>query len=226
MLDFNIIAPLSPQIISTLIVVFVLSIVFIIVGIRVSKLNPTDTPKGFVLVIIFFVEMIQNLLRDHLPGKKLNLFGPYLFSVLVYLMFANTIALFGLKAPLSSVSIAMSFSIITFIILKFSEIKYKGFKRMGHDIFIGHVWWMFPIMVPINLIGQISTPLTMGIRLFGNLVSGAVISAMVYAVLYWVAGVFAGVFLHVVFDIFFGLIQAFVFFMLSTVNISMAADAS
>jgi F-type H+-transporting ATPase subunit a len=65
----------------------------------------------------------------------------------------------------------------------------------------------------------------MGLRLFVNLMGGAVIAAMVYAALHWTLGIFAGLFLHAMFDIFFGLIQAFVFFMLTTVNIAMATDA-
>lgn len=225
MLDFQIIAPLSPQVISTLIVVFVLSLIFIIVGFKVSKLKPTDTPKGFVFVVVYFFEMIQNMIKENFPGKKLHVFGPYLFSVFVFLLFANTIALFGLTAPLSNITVAMSFSIMTFLILKVTELRYKGIKKKLHNVFIGQVWWLFPIMIPINLIGEVSTPMTMGIRLFGNLLSGAVISAMVYAFLHWAVGIFAGVFLHAVFDIFFGVIQAYVFFLLSSVNISMAAEA-
>jgi len=226
MLDFKIVGPLSSQVISTLIIVFVLSVIFIIVGLKVSKLKPTDTPKGLVLVVVMFVEMVKNLIGEHLEGKKLQLFGPYLLSILVFLMFANTIALFGLRAPLSNAGIAFSFSLMTLFILRFTDLKYKGPVKKIKNIVVGHVWWMFPIMIPINLIGEVSSPLTMGIRLFGNMVSGAVISAMVYAVLNAFMGIFAGVFLHAVFDIFFGVVQAFVFFMLSMVNISMAADAS
>jgi F-type H+-transporting ATPase subunit a len=84
---------------------------------------------------------------------------------------------------------------------------------------------MAPIMLPINLIGEVSTPFTMGLRLFVNLLSGVVIATMVYSVLHWTVSIFAGLFLHAVFDIFFGLIQAFVFLMLSTINISLATDA-
>ncbi len=225
MLDFKLIGPLSPQVVSTLIVVFFLSVFFIIIGGKIGKLKKTETPKGIVFATLMIVETGMNLIGQHLEGKKMKLFGPYLFTILVYLAFANTIALFGLAAPLSNAGVALSFSIITLFWLRFADIRFKGVKGKLHDVFIGHVWWMFPIMVPINLIGEISTPLTMGIRLFGNLLSGSIISAMVYAALNFVAGIFAGVFLHAVFDVFFGLIQAFVFFMLSVVNISMAADA-
>lgn len=226
MLDFKLIGALSPQVISSLIVIVFLSTVSIIVGLKVDKLKPTDVPKGIVFLVILITQMIRDMLKENFPGKKLQVFGPYLFSVLIYLAFANTIALFGLVAPLSNVGVAMSFSIITFVMLKFAEMKYKGLKRKLHGIFLGEVWWLFPIMTPINLIGEVSTPITMGIRLFGNLISGAVISTMIYTVLHWSLGIFAGIFIHAVFDIFFGLIQAFVFFMLSSVNISMAADVS
>lgn len=226
MLDFKIFGPLSPQVVSTIIIVTILALFFIIIGLKVSKLKPTDTPRGIVLVVIGFFEIIQNLIGEHLQGKKQKLFGPYLFTILVFLITANTIALFGLKAPLSNAGVALAFSIMTLFLLRFADLKYKGIKKKVHNIVVGYVWWMFPIMIPINLIGEVSTPLTMGIRLFGNLVSGAVISTMAYAALNWAAGIFAGVFLHVIFDIFFGVIQAFVFFMLSLVNLSMATDAS
>jgi F-type H+-transporting ATPase subunit a len=108
--------------------------------------------------------------------------------------------------------------------IKFAELRYQGLKKKLVGL-LGYVKPMAPLMLPINLIGEISTPLTMGMRLFGNLMSGTVISVMVYTALHWFFGIFAGVAIHAVFDIFFGLIQAFVFFMLSTVNIAMASDA-
>ncbi|MBU0996872.1 MAG: F0F1 ATP synthase subunit A [Firmicutes bacterium] len=217
---------LSPQVVSSLIIITVLSILFIILGKKISKLKPTETPKGFLFAIVYLTEMIINMMKPYLPGKRFGIYAPYLFSILIYLAFANTVALFGLMAPLSNIGVAMSFTLITFFMLKFTEIKFIGVKQKLKNIFVGHVWQLFPIMVPINLIGEISTPLTMGIRLFGNLVSGTVISVFLYAVTGAFFGIFAGVFLHSVFDVFFGLIQAFVFFMLSLVNLSMASDAS
>ena len=112
--------------------------------------------------------------------------------------------------------------------IKVAEFKFQGLKNKLKGL-VGPVLPLAPIMIPINLIGEVSTPFSMGLRLFVNLMSGTVIAAMVYTAISGLAGflgsIFAGVFLHAIFDIFFGLIQAFVFFMLSTVNISMASDA-
>ena len=80
-----------------------------------------------------------------------------------------------------------------------------------------------PFFLPLNAIGEMSTPLAMGLRLFGNLVSGSIIAVLVYSVLGWL-GVFVGPFLHAIFDIFFGVIQAYVYYMLLTIFLSMAVE--
>jgi len=224
MIEFTLFEFLSPQVFSTLIIVTVLAILFIVVGIKVKKLDPNKTPKGFILVCILAVEAFNKMVRSYVNERPYRFFAPYLFTVFIFLAVANTISLFGLTAPLSNLGVALSFSVMTFFIIKIAEFKFLGIVKKV-DGLLGPVKPMAILMLPINLVGEISTPFSMGLRLFVNLMGGAVIAAMVYAALHWTLGIFAGVLLHAVFDIFFGLIQAFVFFMLTTVNISMASDA-
>ena len=116
--------------------------------------------------------------------------------------------------------------------IKIAEFRFQGIKNKLSGL-VGPVKPMAPLMIPINLIGEVSTPFSMGLRLFVNLMSGVVISTMVFTLIgalnSLVAQIslyaFTSVLLHLVFDIFFGLIQAFVFFMLSTVNLSMASES-
>ncbi len=224
MIKFTFFENLSPQVVSTLIIITFLSIVFIAVGLKVKKLDPNKTPKGFLLVCILLVETFNNMVKSYVNEKPYKFFAPYLFTIITFLAVANTISLFGLQAPLSNLGVALSFSVMTFFIIKIAEFKYLGVVKKV-DGLLGPVKPMAILMLPINLVGEISTPFSMGLRLFVNLMSGTVIATMVYAALHWTLGIFAGVFLHAVFDIFFGLIQAFVFFMLTIVNISMATDA-
>lgn len=228
MLDFKLIAPLSPNVVSTLIIITVLALVFIIVGLKVKNLDPSKAPKGFLFLCVFIVDFFNKFLKEYISGKRLKFFAPYLFTIIIFLALANTASLFGLMPPLANIGVALSFSLMTFIMIKVAEFKFQGIGNKLKGI-IGPVKPLAPIMIPINLIGEISTPFSMGLRLFVNLMSGTVIAAMVYtavsAILGFLGSIFAGVFLHAIFDIFFGLIQAFVFFMLSTVNISMASDA-
>ena len=71
----------------------------------------------------------------------------------------------------------------------------------------------------MNLIGELATPISLGLRLFGNILSGAVIMGLVYSILGWAAVAVAPP-LHCYFDIFSGFIQTLVFCTLTTVFIA------
>ncbi len=223
-MNFDLIGPISPAVVSTLVIVGFLSIIFIIAGLRIQKMDPAKTPKGFMFLMVTIVDFFNKFLSGYIEGKKFKFFAPYLFTIIVFLALANTSALLGFTAPLSNIGVALSFSLLTFIMMRVAEFKYISLKDKMNSL-IGPVKPLAPIMIPINIIGEFSTPFSMGLRLFVNLMSGAVIAAIVYGLVGWVGGLFAGIVLHGMFDIFFGLIQAFVFFMLTTVNLSMAAEA-
>ena len=224
MSDFSVFGPMSSAVRSTIIIVSFLAIFFIVIGQKIKKLDPKQTPKGFLFAIIMMVDGFNAFITQYMEKDKFKFFGPYLFTIIVFLATANTISLVGLTPPLSNLAVALSFTVMTFFIIKIAEFKFITVKKKMKNLF-GEVLIMSPIMLPINLIGEVSTPFSMGLRLFVNLLSGVVIATMVYTVLNWVLGIFAGIMLHAIFDLFFGLIQAFVFLMLSTINISMATDA-
>jgi len=224
LIEIRLFGPLSGNVVTSLIIVAVLSTIAILVGRKVSKLDARETPKGFVFAVILIVDTFNKFIKEHLPGDRFKIFGPYLFSIFIFLIVGNTVSLWGLNPPQANLGVAMAHSIITFTLIKFAEFRYQGVKKKLLSL-LGPVLPISPLMLPINLIGEFSTPLTMSMRLFGNLMSGVVISTMIYTALHWVGGIFAGVAVHAVFDIFFGLIQAFVYFMLSLVTISMASDA-
>ena len=223
-MNFDLIGPLSPSVISTLIIIGVLAVIFIIAGVKVKKMDPAKTPKGFMFLMITIVDFFNQFLSGYVEKKKFSFFAPYLFTIIIFLAVANVASLFGLTAPLSNIGVALSFSLLTFIMMRYTELRHIKLKDKLNSL-VGPVKPLAPIMIPINLIGEFSTPFSMGLRLFVNLLSGAIITAIIYGLLGWVGGLIVGVALHAVFDIFFGLIQAFVFFMLSTVNLTMASEA-
>jgi len=229
--DFTLFDPMSSAVRSTLIIFVVLSIFFIVVGAKIKKLDPKKTPKGFLFGCIMLVDGFNKFISEYMDKDKFKFFGAYLFTIIVFLATANTISLIGLTPPLSNLGVALAFTVMTFFAIKIAEFKFISVKKKVDNL-LGEVKFMAPILFPINLIGEVSTPFTMGLRMFVNLLSGVVIATMVYSVLSFslgflqgLSGIFAGLFLHAVFDIFFGLIQAFVFLMLTTINISLATDA-
>lgn len=235
-------ADLSAGIISSLIVTVFLMLSTIIIGLKVKKLSYAEVPKGVTLVAVMFVQSINNMMQDFFK-KNWKVFTPFMLTILLFLLFANTAALAGLSTPLSNISVALGFSLLAFGFIQISALIVKKPKQRVKDLMDPH-----PLFLPINLIGEMSTPFAMGIRLFGNLLSGAIIGIIVYGLSHsmgvamsellggdflgvvgygfvQIFGVGAGaIVLHAIFDIFFGAIQAYVYFMLFSIFLSMAVS--
>lgn len=220
---------------SSLLITTFLIVVTTIIGLRVKKLNTSDVPAGITLISIMFVEMVNDMIKG-MYKKNWKKYAPLLLTILMYLLFANTVSLVGLTAPLSNIMIALSFSIFAFL-----TIQVVGFTT-GNPL-----KRLISYLNPLTLVGEISTPLAMGLRLFGNLLSGSIIGLIIFrgsyelsiAVFGWVdlivlnylgfgitqtIGVAIGSFIHAIFDVFFGAIQAYVYFMLFSIFMSLATE--
>lgn len=211
---------LSSNIRTSLIVTSFLMVMAVLIGKKVSRLSPSDTPVGLSFLGVTFVSGINDFLKGFF-NKKWKTYAPFLITILLFVGFSNISSLLGLSAPFANMSIALSFSLLAFGTIQILAIRTHGL--------VGRVKGLAQPAAPmivLNLIGEMSTPVAMGLRLFGNLISGAVIATIVYgAAKVWYLQVFAGAFLlHPIFDIGFGLVQAFVFFMLFTIFLSMAVE--
>ncbi|XMB86723.1 FoF1 ATP synthase subunit a [Mycoplasmatota bacterium WC44] len=203
----------APSIYSSIIITSLLSIVIILYGLKIRKLKPTDKPKGMVMFLEIVVDFVNGFCKDNF-GKYWKYYAPYILTLGLFLVFSNTSGLFGLRPPTASVSVTLSLAIITFFLIHISGILSKGVKKYVKG-------FMEPIapMLPLNIIGEFAIPIALSLRLFGNIFSGMIITGLVYAVLGNLAFVATPV-LHGIFDVFFGLIQAVVFVLLSTIFIS------
>jgi F-type H+-transporting ATPase subunit a len=233
MIDFYV--GLSNGLKASLIITLVLIVASILIGHKAKKLATSDVPSGVTLLSVMFVEMVNNMVED-VFRKNWRPYAPLLLTILMYLLFANTIAVIGLTAPLSNIMVAISFSIFAFL-----SIQIVGFV-------VTNPWKRALSMLnPLTLVGEISTPFAMGLRLFGNLLSGSIIGLLVFRGSYELSvfifnvipvpvlngagfavvqavGLGFGAFIHAVFDIFFGAIQAYVYFMLFSIFMSMAVS--
>ncbi len=208
---------LSSGIQASLIITFALMIILIIAGASISRLKVDQVPGTFQLMFISLVDMVNENQKDFFK-KHWSKYTPLLLTILIYLSLANTASLFGLTAPLSNLSVAIGFSLFAFLTIQINALAIKGPMQRAKDLMDPH-----PAFLPINLIGEMSTPFAMGLRLFGNLVSGSILAVFIYSVLGW-ASLLVGPFLHAVFDIFFGVVQAYVYYMLLSIFLSGAVE--
>lgn len=102
-------------------------------------------------------------------GEKLSKeLMPVLSTIFVYIFSSNLMGLVpGLKSPTSLFSNCLGMALIVFIYTFYLGISRHGVGYIKH--FTGDIWWMMPLMLPIHIIGEISRPISLTLRLFGNI---------------------------------------------------------
>ncbi len=199
--------------VSLLIISIVIVVLAVVANKKLKKVSEADAPSGFMNMIELIVEMIQNLVRSVMgeTGKK---FMNYIGTVFIFILLCNISGLLGLRAPTADYGVTLPLGLITFFL-----IHYNGVKKNK----IGHFTALFKpsfILFPINLIGEIAVPLSLSLRLFGNVLSGTVMMGLIYGLLPVPVTTGIPAVLHIYFDIFSGCIQAYVFCMLTMVYIN------
>ena len=176
--------------------------------VRVKLKTFTDIPKGFQNAIETVVEMIRGLTKDSL-GEKLDFYGGYFFSVFIFILCSNYLGLTGLRPPTTDLSTTVPLALTTFFM-----IHYIGITRQKGAYFKDLLKPMF-LFLPFNIIGELSRPVSLAFRLFGNLLGGLIIMQLMYNMLPFVARFILPIPAHGLFDFFAGGLQAFVFTILS-----------
>ena len=202
--------------ISLLLVVLTLTIFALFANRAIKKADPNEVPGTFLNIVECLVETVDNLTRANMGEKHGWKFSNYIGTLFAFLLVANLSGLFGLRPPTADYGVTLGLALITFVLIHYNGFKYEK---------AGHVGKLFQplLLTPINIIGEIATPLSMSLRLFGNILSGTVMMGLLYGLLpkllqFFIWPVFGG--LHAYFDVFSGAIQSYVFCMLTMVFIS------
>lgn len=195
------------------------------------KENPTLKRQHFAEMM---VEKAEALISDNM-GDYYMVFTPFIMAIMAISAFSSLMSLFGLFPPTSDMNVVAGWSILVFGIITYYKLKCGPLNYMKE--FTKPV----AVLTPINVIGEFATPVSMAFRHYGNVLSGVVVSVLVGAALQglskmllgW-AGSFIGsipllqvgipAILSVYFDVFSGLLQAFIFAMLTMLYVSGAFD--
>ena len=174
-------------------------------------------------------DMVNNTMGKKVVKKMPNLV-PYIGSLFLFFACSNLIGLLGFRSPTTDIDTTLAWALITFFMIYFTGIKFNGlayFKGLLEPL---------PFLLPLNIIGEIAKPISLTFRPFGNILGGAVIMALIYQFLGWLSSLIPGIGtipigqlvipvpLHLYFDLFSGLLQSFIFIMLTMVFVSNAAE--
>ena len=212
---------------------FIILLVFIVCKVLTAGLKVMPTSKRQIIAE-FIVEKCRGIVSDSM-GERCVSYTPFVMAILTLVGLSNLLGLLGMYPPTADVSIPLGWSITVFVII--TREKLKG----G---FLGYLkGFLDPIFVfaPLNVIGEVALPISMAFRLFGNILSGVVISELLLAALasfsvmvfswltdlvssYPVFQIGIPAIFSLYFDIFSGCLQAYVFATLAMLNISMAGS--
>ena len=177
----------------------------------------------------WIVEKTQSITIGNM-GEYFAGFAPFIGAIMGLSAFSSLIALLGLYAPTSDINIVGGWAILVFVLITYYKMKCGPVHYLKS--FCDPV-----LLAPLNIISEVATPISMAFRHYGNVLSGAVISVLIATalqglsnlVLGWLPG-FLGEFpflqiglpaiLSIYFDVFSGLLQAFIFAMLTMLYVA------
>lgn len=218
---------LSDTVVVSWIIIAALALISFLLTRNLKKV-PTSKVQIF---LEFAIGGLDKMVKDTMGEKTVKRMPnivPYIGSLFLFFACSNLIGLLGFRSPTTDLDTTVAWALITFFMIYYAGVKFNGpgyFKGLLEPI---------PLLLPLNIIGEIAKPISLSFRPFGNILGGAVIMALLYRFLGWLSGLIPGISipigqllipvpLHLYFDLFAGLLQAFIFIMLTMVFVGNAA---
>ncbi len=193
-------------------------ILLIVLGAIASK-GVTMIPNKMQNVFEALISGAENFMVEQ-TGEEGRWFFPILGTAFFYILTCNLIGLIPtFYPPTASISTTVSCAVVIFIVTHFIGFKYHGVKYYHH--FTGPIWWLIPIIFPIELISHAARVLSLSMRLFGNMMGHETVLTIFFAL----AGLFiVPTVLLMAMGIFVAFVQAFIFCLLSTIYFKLSME--
>lgn len=207
--------PIHQSILVWLVICLIVGIAAVIAGKKIEKADPSKAPKG----IVYWSEELYNLCLYVIQGnmrETTTRYMPLFGTLLVCMLLSNFTGLFGFQNPTSNVSFNATLALMFFLMIQISAVRRDGLKARLK----GLTEPMWPL-TPLNIIGDLALPVSLTMRLFGNILAGSIITMLLYTLIKNIApwgylGLTLTPFIHAYFDIFSGAIQTYIFFTLAS----------
>jgi F-type H+-transporting ATPase subunit a len=224
----------------TLLVSWILGIAFLgifrLVAMRMT-LGVPGKLQNFIEIIIGFVD---KTVKESFHGRS-NLIAPLALTIFIWIFLMNFMDLIPVdllprassalgvpyfrSVPTADPNATFAMSITVFALIIYYNLKIKGFRGFGKEILVSPFGpYLFPLNIMFRLLEEIVKPISLALRLFGNLFAGELIFILIAALLpWWVQWAPGGIW--AIFHILIIAIQAFIFMMLTVVYLSMAHES-
>ncbi|MEI8055308.1 MAG: F0F1 ATP synthase subunit A [bacterium] len=204
----------------------------------VTRLS-SEVPGKLQNAVEMTIEFVQQLVKEVFHGKS-ALIAPLALTIFVWILSLNALDLlpvdllirilfcFGFAhhfrlVPTDDPNFTFALSLSVFALIIFYNFKAKGFKGVTKEVLtVPFGKWLFPLNVTFRLIEELVKPISLSLRLFGNMFAGELIFLLIATMPWWIQWTAGGIWS--IFHILVITIQAFVFMMLTIIYLSMAHE--
>lgn len=207
-----------------------LCVLAIIINIKLRKVDPLQPPKGFLHLVEIGVDFVYKMVKDTMGMDSIG-FASFYGGMILYILLCNLSGMFlwfaptqtgisigFMRPPTADLAVNAGLALMTFFMTQGFAIKAKGvlgwLKALTEPV---------AVLTPINLIGEVANPVSLSFRLLGNVLAGTIIMGIYYALLPTLFYLFSPA-LHFYFDLFAGVLQSYIFVMLSMIYVSGAME--
>lgn len=202
-------APISNAVAMQLLVVLVLLLLFLIVRSRLSVETPGALQHIFEGAHNFIQGQSQEIIGHHSEG-----YTPFLMALALFILLCNLIGVIpGFESPTADKFVPLGCAIVAFFYYQAQGFKHSGVAYLKH--FVGPMWILAPIMIPIEIVSHLARVLSLTIRLFANMFAGDLVTLVFISLIpIGVPIIFLGLHIGVSF------LQTYIFILLTTVYLS------
>lgn len=186
---------------------------------RALRQDVEHKPNRVQAALDALIDLLQGQLTSSFSSERLarDMF-PFISTLFLFVLFSNWVGVVpGLSSPTQDLNITMGLALMVFVLSQILAMRAKGIKKYWKG-YIEPV----PFLLPLNIIGELSRPLSHAFRLFGNILAGTILVTIVTAKF---APIVLPSVLNLIFGLFFGAIQAFVFAILAVAYINVAVES-
>ena len=193
----------------SIVVTWIIMAVIVLLSIILVRNLKVENPSKKQLALESAYTALHNIFGDTL-GEEGKQYVQYLMTVIIYIGFSNIIGLFGFKPPTKDLNVTAALAIMSIFLIEYSGIHQKGVKGWLKSFASPSL-----IILPINIMEIFIKPVSLCMRLFGNVLGAFVIMEMLKAVVPAIIPIPFSFY----FDIFDGLLQAYIFTLLTALLI-------
>jgi F-type H+-transporting ATPase subunit a len=202
-------APISNAVAMEILVCAILLVMFILVRSSLS----VESPGGLQHMFEGIHGFVEGQSRDVI-GHHSERFTPFLVALGLFILLANLFGIVpGLESPTASPVVPLGLAVCAFCYYQYQGLRQNGIGYLKH--FLGPMWWLSPLMLPLEIISHLARVMSLTIRLYANMFAGDMVTLVFFSLIpIAIPVIFLGLHIGV------ALLQAYIFVLLTTVYLA------